>query len=431
MGKFLLNLGFRWSGLPSQFVDGYVFNPSGLNREQASRREFEYVQGQWLMFDPQMYLSVLDGGMCTKTCANLATYPWFGVETPAFDSSEMKVTQWMSQVKGSVNWDPVIAENDEDIRRIVQECLQFQIDFGVTHLIAPTPLLDNSDDQFGTQLKWLDAASQLRDESQLPVFATVAVMDYLLSTYEPPKNPLLQTIIDNIAVSEFEGVYLLVVQEDTPRTRITDKHVVESLLYATRILSEHSNKEVIVNFADDLGYTCIAVGASGFVGGTTSKSRRLCLSDFIDRSGGAAYPKFYSNSLIGDLSIDDMRKIRDARLLRLIADDVTTASESLFKALQAGDDPNEVPAWRQTRNNVKEANIHRVLLMPRVKTELDKLGIREKTDTILYWLQEAEAHVKLMESRFDSSPLSEDGRHVEVWRMAFEAFLNQVDKGET
>ena len=173
MGKFLLNLGFRWSGLPSQLFDGYVFNPSGLNREQASRREFEYIQGQWVMFDPQMYLSVLDGITCAKTCANLATYPWFGIETPLFDSSEMKVSEWMSQVKDSVPWNPNIAKSDDDIIRVVRECLQFQYDFGVTHLIAPTPLLDNSDDQFGIQLKWLHAAAQIKDEFQLPMFATV------------------------------------------------------------------------------------------------------------------------------------------------------------------------------------------------------------------------------------------------------------------
>lgn len=60
---------------------------------------------------------------------------------------------------------------------------------------------------------------------------------------------------------------------------------------------------------------------------------------------------------------------------------------------------------------------------------LSELGHSQKTDVILTWLQEAEAHVKLLESRFSESPLSEDGKHVEVWRRAFEGLLNQIDAG--
>lgn len=430
MAKFLLNLGYKWSGPPRNSTDGYVFNPSGINREQASRREFQYVDGQWLLFDPQLYLASLDGEVCSKTCANLVTYPWFGITIPSYDSAEMSTKDWMTEVKSTTAWNPIIPEEAEAIKAAVRECLQFQVSFGVTHLIVPVPLIENSDDQFGMQLKWIDAAAELKDEFRLPMFATVAISDYLLATYNPSENPLLQTILDNLSVSALEGVYFLIVQEDASRPRITEKNVVQSLLYVSRIISQLASKVVLVNFADDFGYACIAAGAIGFVGGTTLKNRRMCLSDFTDRTGGAAYPHFYSYSLIGDfLSRDDLKKIRDSRLLRFISDDVTAESESLLRALKAGGDPNDVPDWRQSRNNVATANNHRMLLMHTQTALLSELGHSQKTDVILTWLQEAEAHVKLLESRFSESPLSEDGKHVEVWRRAFEGLLNQIDAG--
>lgn len=431
MGKFLLNLGYRWSGLPQNSVDGYVFNASGINMEQASRREFTYNEGQWLLFDPQLYLTELDGEICTNTCTKLLTYPWFGIETPSFNSSEMSTKEWMSQVKSDVTWDPHIPTTEEGIKAVVRNCLQFQVDFGVTHLIVPTPLIDNSDDQFGTQIDWLNAAAQLKNEFTLPMFATVAISDFLLAPFEPQNNPLLQTILDNLTVSDFEGIYVLVVQDDAPRIRLTDLHVVQSLLYFSRIAGAISSKDVLVNFADDFGDVCVSSGAIAFVGGTTTKNRRMCLSDFTDRSGGAAYPHFYSRSLIGDyLSKDDLSKIRDARLLRLIESDVTAESEPLLKALRAGSDPNDVPDWRQSRNNVKSANVHRVLRLHQSTRESDELDANQKLDVTLTWLQEAEAHVKLLETRFGENPLSEDGRHVEVWRKAFETLINQIETGE-
>lgn len=431
MGKYLLNLGYDWSSLQRDGqVDGYVFNPSGLNKEQASRRPLEPKDDQWILFDPQLYLSGLDGNACARTCANLATYKWFGIETPRFDSSEMNTKTWMSRVKEDVSWAPNIVQTQVGITNAVRDCLEYQRDFGVTHLIAPAPLIGTSDDQFATQIQWLDAACQLREEFSLPVVATVSISDYLLAFSEPSQNILLQTILDNVTVRDFDGVYLLVVQEDNPNMRLSDLHTVQSLLYVSRVVSEHAAKDVLVNFADDLGHACVAAGAIGFVGGTTSKARKLCLSDFVDRSGGAPYPKFYSHALVADLTMPDLEKLRDARLLRLVAADATPFSESLLSALQAGGHSNAVPDWRPSRNNVRAANKHRIALSHTKAWELTELNTQQKLESVLQWLQEAAAHMSQVKLKCGANPLSEDGRHIEVWESAFEQLLTMIDDGK-
>ncbi len=424
---FLLNLGYRWGSGFSLDVDGYVINPSGINKEQAARRDnLDLTDTQCLLFDPQMYLSILDGAVHSRTCENLATYPWFGVETPTFNSSEMNTRDWMSQVREQVNWHPVIPTDENNIRNVIRECVEFQKEFGATHLIVPTPLVDNDDDEFGTQLKWLNAAADLKGRFSQPMFATVAISDYLLSARDPHENPLLQTILDNISVSDFEGAYVVVLQADAPRVRITSKRIAQSLLFMSRVI-QRSSKAVFINYADDLGHACIAAGATGFASGTSFKSRRLCLSDFEDRTGGSTFPRLYSHSLIGDFSMEDLGQIRDERLLRYIGSDATPIAEPLYAALKARGSAHDVPAWRPSKNNVTAANKHRVMLMAQKARELVQLDETAQLNSVLHWLQEAEAHGRLLASRFSDNPLDEDGTHVEVWGKAFQIHLDTVE----
>ncbi len=424
MGKFLVNMGYRWA-MNFDGVDGYIFNASGFSKEQANRRPFECFDHQWILFDPQLYLTNLDGATCNKTCAKLSTYPWFGINVPDFDSQEMNHTEWMDHLKASLSWNPSLPNTAADISSIVNDCLLFQAEFGVTHMIAPTPLVQDPDDQFSVQLQWLSAAAELKNHYNIPIFATVAISDYLLFPHRPANNLLLGTIIDNLTVNDFDGIYLLVVQEAADTLRLIDRNIVESLFYISYIAGKMHSKQIIINFADDLGFACNAIGATAFASGATVKQRRMSLVDFIDRGGGSAYPRLYSHSLIGDfLSEDDLTKIRNARLLRLINRDWTEEADSLLKALVAGETANSVPVWRQSNNNVTQANTHRIVLLKKKITDLNSLSTDNQLEAILTWLQDAEAHTALINNKLSGCPLKEDSRHIKVWREAFENMLD-------
>lgn len=72
-GIVLLTLCYWWSGFPPN-IDDYVINPSGVNQEHASRRKLDVASSQWQLFDPELYLSILDGEVHSRTCEKLATY---------------------------------------------------------------------------------------------------------------------------------------------------------------------------------------------------------------------------------------------------------------------------------------------------------------------------------------------------------------------
>lgn len=432
MTKFLLNMGYQWGDGALDYVDGYVFNAAAIHGEQAKRRPFEIYEDQWVLFDPQLYLAALDSRSCEQTCARLATYPWFRVTVPEYDSSVMTQRDWFESVKQDINWQPSLPTDLVEIRDVIKKCFMFQEQFGCTHLIIPTPSVDNSEDQFGVQLQWLEAASSLRDQYKLPMLATVAINDYLLEPYVPSKNTLLQTALDNLTVSAFEGLYVLVVQEGAESPRLLDNHVVESLLYISHLVGGQAKKTVVVNFSDDLGYACLAAGATTFVGGASIKQRRMCLADFVQRGGGPAYPRFYSHQLIGDyLTQSDLSKIRDIRLLRLIDRDVTADSRPLLEALKKGGDANAVPSWRQSMNNVTAAQRHRVTLMHQAVTQLAKIPEEDRLTAALTWVQNAEANTALMDSRLQGNPLSENGRHLPVWSRSIESLMDYIGAEET
>jgi hypothetical protein len=406
-------------------------NASGVQSEQARRRDFPLLQGQWLLFDPQLYLSNLDITKCEKTCGKLATYSWFGMQAPAFDSREETEREWFKRVKAELKWSPTIPSSSAETQLVIRDCLHYQSAMGVTHFICPSPLAADPADGFQEQVKWMDAAIPLRASFGRPLLATLAVSDYLLSETEPPLNEPLQGVLDSIATRELDGLYVLVVQDSAPSCRITQRRLAESLLYISYIVGTLSGKIVIVNFADDLGYACVSLGAEAYADGWTNKQRRLSISDFTDREGGWALPRLYSHSLAGDfLTERDLSKLRDADLLYLLDKDVTEASRPLLSALGKGASAKDIPTWRESRNNVGEAAVHRVARLQQAIEGLRTATTKDRRQEGLNWLRGAEAGMALVLRKLSPKPPEEDGRHVPEWTRCYRTVLGLAESTE-
>lgn len=424
---FLLNIGFKWTN--HERVDGVVINASGVHKAQVERRNLS-VDPRVLLFDPQLYLSGLDLSLCNKTCARLSTYPWFGGSEIEFNSEVQTQREWFEEHRSSMVWPVALPTTKEEIKESITACFDFQVSIGVTHLIIPTPIVEDIDDEFAVQLLWVDTALELKADYELPMLATVAFTDNIVLHQEPLDNRVIQTIIDNLSArEELDGAYVLPIQTGNNSIRIIQKRVASTLLYISHILGNQNGKIIFINFADSFGYACLAVGATGFVGGYTNKSRRMNFNDFIEEGGGGAYPRFYSHYLLLELLTDrDLSKIRDAKLLRLIRDDSTDASEDLLAALNDGLSANDVPNWREGLNNVTTATIHKIERLVKASQQLTEIGsdTQSRFDHVLEWLQTAEANQLLLQSRFNTAPLEDDGRHIAVWARAFEEFLDNV-----
>src|SRR5438552_1924994 len=99
---FLLNVGYRWN-LASDLseVQATIYLAAGSIGERLRRQSLP--EKQCLLFDPQLYLAGLEAETCQKTCARLASYPWFAVAgIPPFDSSQTTLRAWENAIRQTI-----------------------------------------------------------------------------------------------------------------------------------------------------------------------------------------------------------------------------------------------------------------------------------------------------------------------------------------
>lgn len=411
---FLLNRGWFWS--EEDEVDGYVYLPSGVDFETAQRRPVSCSPGQLVLFDPQLYLADLDGNRCRKTCANLATYPWFPTEAEAYNSGQSKRSDWRKSVRDNLAWIPGLPDDEDEVRPLVQSCISFQERFNVSHLLLPTPLLDTP--SIFEQEVWLEVGREVAAGTDIPVLAAIAIEQHLLKG-DPQQNQLLGDLISSLPARGIDGIYLCLAKDDA-QTRVSDADAVASILYIS-LMGEYNDLEVILNFVDDLGCPGLSMGAAAFASGYYNKDRRLCFNDYTDRSFGRVYPKFYSNALFRDFSPEpDLQELRLADLHNLIQDDWTPASETLSRALNAELEDDEAPVippdWAPNINNVASAKPHRSSLLAR---EAKKFA--GNRNGALQLLQHAEAGNAIIDANLEG--LSDPANHARVWREEYQKML--------
>jgi hypothetical protein len=414
---FLQNIGYFWGSLGGA-KGGAAFRASGLMLEEALRRDREHSPAE-VLFDPQLYLLDMDlspekhSGLLTK----LASYPWFGMSPPSFDSDEQGVKKWAKQIKTNIkkHWKQRSAPRD-DWAKTVKGSVQFQSKFGVTTVLLPTLMLTSSR---GVEpyLDELDEAIDVAKElTELPLFASLVIDESVLRATVPEKSEVIDALADGISAREsLSGVYLAISMGSSPQERLANPRVVGGLFRLCQLLSGAGLK-VIVNFAESLGLVCLTLGAAAYASGYSVKDRRLAIGDFVERSGGAPYPKFFSRSLLLDLRPEDgLERLAAGGFLGLVASDRTQASSPLLKALAAGKKSSAVAGWEDRRANTEEAQKHYL--------QLHELAAAKKRTIVEVqkWLSEAEQHWASISHTFRTSPLSCDGTHITVWRQAFEA----------
>ncbi len=426
---FLMNIGWKWSIVPERGPHGVIFNASGVDLESALRRERPSGLPNEVYFDPQLYLLSLPYDTAPRTCRKLATYPWFPIETPDFDSGEVSIRDWIENVGEAISerWPPVLPSDPNAINNVIRQSIDFQQQFGVSEIILPSPLTNFPESDLSVEMTWVDEGIRVASTIDKPFLVTSAISDACLLHVDPSDNQLLQLAIDQFtAREEIPGVYLVIEHSRGESNRIVHARVAWALLEFCYYVGKSAGKKVLVNYTDTFGLACLAAGAKGFASGLSTKSKRLHFEDFVERGGGGAFPKFYAHSTICDyLPERDLERLRDLHLLRLIQNDRTPASSSLFDVLTSGGSVGSIPEWRESINNLSGSRDH---FIQRVRTAVDEINGKsenEKREIILAWLQDAERTVNYLNERFSDEALYDDGRHVRAWRSAFESFLNQ------
>lgn len=431
---FFLNLGFQWRipELENIGDQGVCIGAGDVNARAALTRSGREAlpPPEKRLFDPQMYLRELDYSSSEPRVKRLATYPWLNPDVPTYEEVQ-GIREWENQIAEGLPdaWPCPIPRDPGLILTRLSDCLDFQAEFGVACLIVPVPTVKHPQTDFLSAARWIDLGLEVASDYDLPVYATLAIADICLDHRGADRADLLDIIVDQIgARQELDGVYIVLEQTGSADSSdyLISSNVAWALLRLCHDLGQKASLEVAVNYVDVFGLACIAAGAESFCAGPTTKAGRFCLSDYESRGFGA-YPRFYSHSLVLDLlpERDIEQKIAAARLLRLIGQDETSHSQSLFEALRAGEDVADVFEWREERNNTEASRSHYVELVVRATEELARAD--DKITAIMTWLQDAERDAGYLAQRFSDEPLSADHRHIRAWRAAFENFLDQYN----
>lgn len=372
-------MGYTFALDPTIPVDGSIVLCGKMPMHQLERRQPKppkrvtprtkakapkYPHMASLLFDPQLYLAGLDpnqGENAPSLCANLATYPWFGVPLPAYDSAEQKQSEWKEAAAAAIGsrWPQRAPTQLADVQRGVEECVDLQLMLGCEAIILPSPLTHDQNTTYDDELRWIDEGYAYAEGlTDAPIYATVALSDVCLRFHDPDQNSLLELISDAVSARGVDGVYLVVEQtsEAANARQCSSARVLASALHLTHLFAVECELDVVTNFFGAFGLACAAAGARCWSSNWYKSLHRLRLADH--GAAGRAFPSFWSSPVGTDIHLEsDFDKLVAAGMLPAIAD-VTPPSAGLLQAAGIGRPVSSVPAWEHRMGNIQPCSDH-------------------------------------------------------------------------
>lgn len=416
-------------GSPANIAGGIIAAsamPAGqlIRRVRRDIRKYPYLQHR--LFDPQMYLAVLDPAVARGPVVNLASYSWFGQnEIPEYDSKQHKsLKAWKAEHEQALvdAWPGAPLPDGIGREHGILAAVQHQLALGCEAIILPAPLTTVVAQNYQTETEWIDLGLQVcRDlRVAVPIYATVALSDTVLRGVDPRTHPLLHTITSQIAArDELNGAYLVIEQAGEDGYACSSRETLLSLLLMVDDLVRGASRQVIVNYMGTFGAIATAAGASVWSSGYYLSQRRLKLTDFDDKTA-FAYPRYYSARLAGDIGLDaDIVGAHSAGLARKILTDTAT-SEPLKRALEAESYPGAVPQWVHRPGNITAAAAHYNEVACQLGATLYALDVNRRVEYVERWLRGAVALVCQLNDAGIYKSNYTNLQHQAVWLSVYE-----------
>lgn len=425
---FLINLAYKWGSFEDADPHGAILLCSGLSIEDIRHRDLSDRGVDFKLIDPQLYLSGLTPGASRIRCSRLVTYPWFCDDPPCYDTDTMNRRVWpdLGPDELANKWQELPTDATAIARR-AQACIDYQLEQAVSALILPAPLCTDPTAGFAAQLDWLRSGASAAAGAQVPVLATVALAESCLAERDPMDNDLLETIADNItAMPGIDGAYLVIDRTGSQHWRIRSLNTSVSLLLLVAEIGASEGAQVVVNFADSLGFACLGLGATAFASDYAVTARTLDRNSMVDDGYGVALPRVYGHGTVADYypQRDLFNRVRPRRLLHLFESERTPFSDDLFDALDAGRSPELLPQWAETANNTAQARLHYVRRIAAATAGLPD-DADQRREQVFRWLQDAERDAGYIATRCREDALEADSEHVPVWRQAYESVMER------
>jgi len=428
---FFVNIGYNFKQPASIAPDGSVILASAMPMHQLERRKSynEYPHMQRRLFDPQLYLAGLDAAASVEHCTKLASYAWFGVAgIPKFSSGKYSQPEWAAAAKAKTPavWPRTAPTDAALIPNLVKDCVDLQVRIGCEAVILPSPLTADPGTTYGDELMWLDAGLEYCHDLNgfdRPIYATVALADVCVRYSDPPRNPLLELILDTVSARGIQGVYIVLEQGSEPSDtrQCGNTRGLWSILHLAHVFGTEARLRVGVNFMGAFGLACEAAGASWWASNWYKSLYRLRLADKL--GGGRSYPLYwtYPGAIDVHLETEFGRLAAAPKGLLLKMEDQTTASAALLRAASLGTPVGRVPGWRYAQGNVGQSIEHYLLSVTGAEQRLSVLTGKDRPNHVQDWLERALAFVPAVASTLGTSRRTKTD-HVLAWRDAFLAY---------
>jgi len=413
-------------------ADGGVIFPAGIAAHTLVRRKLEktYPYLRRRLLDPQVYLSSLSAYKCGKVCVKLMSYGWFpsnGGQT--FDSSKHTQSTFMQKEQAQIHrtWTGSLPTDENSIKQLVNECVEFQVNIGCEAIILPSPLTVSQTSDYSVELRWLDAGLKAAQQfaPSIPSLATVALSDNALRNLAPESNELITIVVDQLTARGCAGAYLVIEQSNENSYYCAHPNTVGALCRLCSELKLGGLSRIVVGPIGTAGLLGIGAGADIWTAGWYRTERRIKLSDFEDAQG-RTYPTYYSHPFGSEFHLEeDLDHVVSAGFLGRVSDE-TSASIKLLTALRSGLKVSAVKEWMYSRTNVEACKEHFLRACIRESHAMHPLEPRERAMRTLGWLRSAEQlsiDLAAIQHRFNDRT---DFKHQASWLHAFESFAKRV-----
>ncbi len=276
------------------------------------------------------------------------------------------------------------------IQKYVRETLDCQHAMDVDRLVSPTVIVSTFSD------RWSQIALQLADascdhhggmSSPKPL-----LLSFVVSESAFDSRTEVDQFLDELTTWDATGFYICIVRDEATYTQKFDPDRFAHLMYATYVLGELNDFEVVFGYADYLGLALRAVGASAIASGWSQSLRQCHSNTFIKTDNMARRPlvRYSSGPLLNTILLSELEQIHGFRRVNDVLSGVGLDAEITKSTSPESSDWNERLAERhhwQTlantdstfgtgiRNNVRGL-LTRVAHAQSLYSDLESIGVR-------------------------------------------------------
>lgn len=297
------------------------------------------------------------------------------------------------------------------IQSYAADTLDFQHAMDLDRLLSPTVILSTFSDrwtQIAFQLAEASATHHGGMSSPKPLMLSFVICETALDS-----RAEVDQFLDELTTYDVDGFYLCIVRDEATYTQHFDPDRLAHLMYATYVLGELNDFEVVFGYSDYLGLPLRAAGATAFASGWSQSLRQCHAGTFIkvDRKGRRPLVRYSSSPLLNTILLSELEQIHGFGKLNDVLSNV--ALDSVISSSTSPESSN----W-----NERVSERHHWQTLADVDSTFGS-GVRRNMRALQIRVAQAQSLYQDLESRGVRFSRNCDSSHLPEWDEAIKEFV--------